>query len=144
MMFDGCGANVCYYVWLLCGTVMEAGHFLPMDVPNVALDMLRVLISGGTFATVDQHVDQVSTDEFGNWCVLSDQELAPFEPQPTSSNFSQQQLLILVTVVTFLNCLVCLVTCWWRRKPNHPYRVLDNKPTNLSLAETQGSPSDLT
>jgi carboxypeptidase C (cathepsin A) len=43
--------------------VMNAGHMVPMDVPGVALDMMKLLIHGGSFRKSEQRLDKKSDQD---------------------------------------------------------------------------------
>ena len=48
--------------------VMDAGHMVPMDVPNVALDMMKIFVANGNFNSNQQELDVKMED--GGTCPI--------------------------------------------------------------------------
>jgi hypothetical protein len=43
--------------------VMDAGHMVPMDVPNVALDMMKLFVTNGSFESNKQDLEKSGEDD---------------------------------------------------------------------------------
>ena len=48
--------------------VLDSGHMVPMDVPDVSLDMLRIFVSGKSFGDYEQDIVGLAKGEAGGNC----------------------------------------------------------------------------
>jgi hypothetical protein len=133
--------------------VLDAGHFVPMDVPYTALDMFRTFLQdtvegeGSSFAMFHQKIPQLSTDLFGNWCSSKNEQEEGQDDEEESLSTTQVPTtlssedstnnhnawydvqsggFLLGMVFTLVNCIICLLT----------YRQTNKYQLNRTLSST--------
>jgi hypothetical protein len=84
--------------------VLSAGHMVPMDVPDVSLDMVRLFVTRGSFETSEQNL---STAGQGDSSCPQCSTCSKQTTNPTENNINGSQIM----KTTFISCVGAVAFC---------------------------------
>ena len=116
--------------------VLESGHMVPMDVPDVSLDMLRIFVFGDSFGDYQQDIIGLAKGKAGESCPVcptetgcdicpqcleDDSSFKDEENHPAARKgpfVNNQAMAGFAITALVLVCCACWVFGCWRRKNN--------------------------
>ena len=108
--------------------VLESGHMVPMDVPDVSLDMLRIFVFGGSFGDYQQDIIGLAKGKAGESCPVCPAETGcdscpecleeENHPAAIQKLFVKNQAMagFAITAMVLACCACWLFGCWQRKK----------------------------
>jgi hypothetical protein len=100
--------------------ILNAGHMVPLDVPEVALEMIRTFVYGRSFDAYEQRLDRALPNDTCEPCPSCD-VVPDAKPSPTAPSAEDNAVLKYVIAHSWLGALLAVsfflvVLLWVRRR----------------------------